>query len=100
MARHGAYRGMLGRGFRGAGELGPSGIRVIWLRPDAIPESVTTSHAREVFSGPAERAGTTVEAMLAERARTGTLLKRLRHSPKSRTSRPSWPRIAPEQPGP
>jgi 3-oxoacyl-[acyl-carrier protein] reductase len=59
-----------------AGELGPSGIRVICLRPDAIPEAVVTSHAREVFSGFAERAGTTVEAMLAERARTGTLLKR------------------------
>lgn len=60
-----------------AGELGPSGIRVICLRPDAIPEAVTTSHTRAVFSGFAERAGTTVEAMLAERARTGTLLKRL-----------------------
>ena len=41
-----------------AGELGPSGIRVICLRPDAIPEAVVTSHAREVFSGFAERAGT------------------------------------------
>ena len=60
-----------------AGELGPHGIRVICLRPDAIPEAVATSHAREVFSGVAERASTTVEAMLAERARTGTLLKRL-----------------------
>jgi 3-oxoacyl-[acyl-carrier protein] reductase len=59
-----------------AGELGPHGIRVICLRPDAIPEAVATSHAREVFSGFAERAGTTVENMLAERARTGTLLKR------------------------
>lgn len=60
-----------------AGELGPSGIRVICLRPDAIPEAVTTSHTHAVFSGLAERAGTTVEAMLAERARTATLLKRL-----------------------
>lgn len=60
----------------GPGKLGPSGIRVICLRPDAIPEALTTSHVREVFSGFAERAGTTVEAMLAERARTGTLLKR------------------------
>jgi NAD(P)-dependent dehydrogenase (short-subunit alcohol dehydrogenase family) len=59
-----------------AGELGPSGIRVICLRPDAIPEALTTSHSREVFTGFAERADTTVEAMLAERARTGTLLKR------------------------
>ena len=80
-----------------AGELGASGIRVICLRPDAIPEAVITSHTREVFSGFAERAGTTVEAMLAEVARTGTLLKRFRHSPKSRTSLPSWPRIGPAQ---
>ena len=60
-----------------AGELGPNGIRVICLRPDAIPEAVLTSHTRQVFSGFADRAGTTVEAMLTERARTGTLLRRL-----------------------
>ena len=60
-----------------AGELGPNGIRVICLRPDAIPEAVATSHTREVFSGFAERAGTSVEATLAERARTATLLGRL-----------------------
>ncbi len=60
-----------------AGELGPNGIRVICLRPDAIPEALATSHTREVFSGFAERAGTTVEDMLAERARTATLLGRL-----------------------
>jgi 3-oxoacyl-[acyl-carrier protein] reductase len=59
-----------------AGELGASGIRVVCLRSDAIPEALATSHARKVFSGFAERAGITVEAMLAERARTGTLLKR------------------------
>lgn len=59
-----------------AGELGPAGIRVVCLRPDAIPEALATSHAREVFSGFAERAGISVEAMLAERARAGTLLKR------------------------
>jgi NAD(P)-dependent dehydrogenase (short-subunit alcohol dehydrogenase family) len=59
-----------------AGELGASGIRVVCLRPDAIPEALATSHSREVFAGFAARAGTTVEAMLAERARTGTLLQR------------------------
>jgi NAD(P)-dependent dehydrogenase (short-subunit alcohol dehydrogenase family) len=59
-----------------AGELGASGIRVVCLRPDAIPEALPTSHARQVFSGFAERAGISIEAMLAERARTGTLLKR------------------------
>jgi 3-oxoacyl-[acyl-carrier protein] reductase len=36
-----------------------------------------TVHTREVFSTAAECAGTTVEEMLVERARTGTLLKRL-----------------------
>jgi NAD(P)-dependent dehydrogenase (short-subunit alcohol dehydrogenase family) len=59
-----------------AGELGGNGIRVICLRPDAIPEALAISHSREVFEGFAQRAGTTIEAMLAERARTGTLLGR------------------------
>ena len=59
-----------------AGELGGHGIRVVCLRPDAIPEALDRSHAREVFQGFVDRAGTTVEAMLAERARTGTLLRR------------------------
>lgn len=59
-----------------AGELGPSGIRVVCLRPDAIPETLGTSHVRDVFGGFAERAGTTVEAMLADRARSGALLGR------------------------
>jgi 3-oxoacyl-[acyl-carrier protein] reductase len=59
-----------------AGELGPSGIRVVCLRPDAIPEAVATSHSRQVFGDAAARAGTTIEGMLAERARTGTLLGR------------------------
>jgi NAD(P)-dependent dehydrogenase (short-subunit alcohol dehydrogenase family) len=58
-------------------ELAPSGIRVICLRPHAIPEATAAgSHAREVFRPSAERAGITVEAMLA-RAAEGTLLKRL-----------------------
>lgn len=59
-----------------AGELGASGIRVICLRPDAIPEAVAMSHSRQVFSGFAGRAGISIESMLAERALTGTLLKR------------------------
>jgi NAD(P)-dependent dehydrogenase (short-subunit alcohol dehydrogenase family) len=60
-----------------AGELGSSGVRVVCLRPDAIPEALATSHTREVFGGIAARVGTNVEDMLAERARTATLLKRL-----------------------
>lgn len=59
-----------------AGELGASGIRVICLRPDAIPEAQPHSHARQVFQGFADRFGTTVDAMLAERGRAGTLLQR------------------------
>jgi NAD(P)-dependent dehydrogenase (short-subunit alcohol dehydrogenase family) len=47
-------------------ELGPSGIRVNCLRPHAIPEALARgSHSAGVFRGPAERAGLTVEAMLA-----------------------------------
>ena len=59
-----------------AAELGPSGVRVVCLRPDAIPQALAQSHSREVFQGFAERAGVSVEAMLAERAKTGTLLGR------------------------
>lgn len=61
-----------------AGELGPSGIRVICLRPDAIPEALEKgSHANEVFKGAAEQAGLTPAVMLAEHAKTGPLLRRL-----------------------
>lgn len=51
-----------------AGELGPDGIRVVCLRPHAIPEAVATSHVRGLFDGFAQRAGTTVEDWLAEHA--------------------------------
>ncbi len=61
-----------------AGELGPFGIRVICLRPDAIPGALEKgSHANDVFKGPAERAGSTPAEMLAEHAKTGPLLRRL-----------------------
>lgn len=59
-----------------AGELGPRGVRVVCLRLEAIPEALATSHSRENFAGVAERAGTSIEAVLADRARTGTLLGR------------------------
>jgi NAD(P)-dependent dehydrogenase (short-subunit alcohol dehydrogenase family) len=60
-----------------AAELGPSGIRVVCLRPDVIPEAVRTSHAREVFNGVAKRAGVTVDEMFADpRGAERTLLKR------------------------
>jgi 3-oxoacyl-[acyl-carrier protein] reductase len=60
-----------------AGELGPSGVRVVCLRPDAIPEAVEVSHTRAAFEGIAGRLGTSVDQMLAERAGTATLLGRL-----------------------
>jgi 3-oxoacyl-[acyl-carrier protein] reductase len=60
-----------------AGELGGSGIRVVCLRPDAIPEAAATSHTGKVFARIAEKWATTVDAMLDERARTAPLLKRL-----------------------
>ncbi|HEV7317239.1 MAG TPA: SDR family oxidoreductase [Ensifer sp.] len=59
-----------------AGELGGKGIRVVCLRPDAIPEALPTSHARGVFEGFARRFDTTVEAILESRAASGTLLGR------------------------
>lgn len=59
-----------------AGELGPSGIRVVCVRPNAIPEALRSSHSREVFTPIAERAGTTVEDMLAQSAKTTALLGR------------------------
>lgn len=59
-----------------AGELGASGVRVICLRPDAIPEALPHSYARSVFEGYAARSGIAVETMLAARAENGTLLKR------------------------
>jgi 3-oxoacyl-[acyl-carrier protein] reductase len=83
---------MLGTGFLGYGvacaaveaftrllaaDLGPSGIRVNCLRPHAIPEATAKgSHSRDVFRSVAERAGVTVEAMLAQAA-AATPLKRL-----------------------
>ena len=60
-----------------AGELGAFGIRVVGMRSQAIPETVSQgSHAREVFGRVAAMNGASIEEMLA-RAATGTLLKRL-----------------------
>lgn len=60
-----------------AGELGAYGIRVNCMRSHAIPETVARgSHAREVFGAVAQRAGTSIDAMLAGAA-SSTLLKRL-----------------------
>ena len=46
-------------------ELGPRGVRVICLRPDAVPETLDFgSHAREVFQPIADRAGIALSDML------------------------------------
>ena len=58
------------------GELGPHGIRVVCLRPHAIPEAAARSHARGAFEGFARRSGTSVEAMLEGHAQS-TPLRRL-----------------------
>lgn len=48
-----------------AAELGPQGVRVVCLRPDAVPETLEYgSHAREVFQPIAERAGVSLAQML------------------------------------
>jgi 3-oxoacyl-[acyl-carrier protein] reductase len=61
-----------------AAELGDRGVRVVCVRPDAIPEAVAHgSHTGAAFAGIARAAGTTVDEMLAARARTATLLGRL-----------------------
>jgi NAD(P)-dependent dehydrogenase (short-subunit alcohol dehydrogenase family) len=62
-----------------AAELGGSGIRVMCLRPDAIPDAVALSHSNEVFEGFSKRVGIPVAEMLAEHGRTNTLLGRLPH---------------------
>lgn len=47
-----------------AGDLGPHGIRVVCLRPDAIPEAARAgSHTREVFTYRAKLMGITLEEL-------------------------------------
>ncbi len=59
-----------------AAELGSKGVRVICLRPDAIPQAQSKgTHAREVFAPMAAAAGISVEAML-EGGSAHTLLGR------------------------
>lgn len=59
-----------------AGEVGPSGIRVICLRPDAMPETLAQSYVGPMFSEIAARNGTTAEAMLEARMQATSLIKR------------------------
>lgn len=48
-----------------SGEVGGDGVRVVCLRPHAIPESVATSHVCEVFGPVAMRAGMSIQDWLA-----------------------------------
>ncbi|GHJ44227.1 short-chain dehydrogenase [Catellatospora sp. TT07R-123] len=60
-----------------AGELGGSGVRVVCLRPDAVPQAIEAgSYSREVFEPIAARAGVPLSDMVAGAA-GNTLLKRL-----------------------
>jgi 3-oxoacyl-[acyl-carrier protein] reductase len=60
-----------------AAELGGQGIRTVCLCPNALPDAVELSGAREVFEGVARRMGKPVREMLEEHGRTATLLGRL-----------------------
>jgi 3-oxoacyl-[acyl-carrier protein] reductase len=60
-----------------AAELGPRGVRVVCVCPDAIPEALARSHTREVFGRVAAAVGATAEGLLAERARTAPMTGRL-----------------------
>ncbi len=60
-----------------SGELGPSGVRAVCLRSQAMPETLARdSYTKEVFGKVAAKHGTTAEAMLAENAKIGSLLGR------------------------
>ena len=59
-------------------ELGPSGVRVVCLRPHAIPDAPANgSYTGEVFAPLAAVSGVSVEQMLAEWGADQTLLGRL-----------------------
>ncbi len=60
-----------------AAELGRSSVRCVCLRPDALPDAVALSGAREVFEDASRNIGIPLQELLAERGRTATLLGRL-----------------------
>jgi 3-oxoacyl-[acyl-carrier protein] reductase len=86
-----AYEGVLGfatacaalEGFTRqlAAELGPHGVRVVCLRPDAMPETLRRgSYARRVFAPVAERAGLSLDAMMAALPQANLLRREIRLS--------------------
>ncbi len=58
-------------------ELGSSGVRVICMRPDAIPDALSVSYSRELFDDMTRRLGTTTGEWLVAHAKEDTLLGRL-----------------------
>jgi NAD(P)-dependent dehydrogenase (short-subunit alcohol dehydrogenase family) len=61
-----------------AAELGPRGIRVVCLRPHAVPDAVANgSYTGDVFAPLAAASGITVAELLERWGRSGTLLGRL-----------------------
>lgn len=60
-----------------AGELSPSGVRVICLRANAIPESLPISHVGDVFADAAERRGVPMDDWLAALTDSHCLLRKL-----------------------
>lgn len=61
-----------------AAELGPAGVRVVCLCPDALPEALAQgSHTRAVFGRVAQALSTTAERLLEERAKSAPLTGRL-----------------------
>lgn len=59
-----------------AGELGGQGTRVVCLRPDAMAETLATSHVGVIFRDMAARFGMDPDEMLSGREVTGTFLGR------------------------
>jgi 3-oxoacyl-[acyl-carrier protein] reductase len=62
-----------------AAELGPHGVRVVGLRPDATPEAMMApgSHAKEMLGNAAAATGKSLAEMLEERGKAATMLGRL-----------------------
>ncbi|WP_448811957.1 SDR family NAD(P)-dependent oxidoreductase [Agromyces bauzanensis] len=59
-----------------AGELGPAGVRVVCVRPNALSDAVDTSYTGEMFGRIAEAGGISMDEWLTGLA-GGTLLRRL-----------------------
>jgi Dehydrogenases with different specificities (related to short-chain alcohol dehydrogenases) len=59
-----------------AGELGGQGTRVVCIRPDAMPDTLATSHVGDIFRDMAARFDADLSDMLSSRETTGTFIGR------------------------